>query len=341
MCLHPLKAFPVGVTVNNKIQYKITSYDTDHVEITNKTINPVLDKSVSSYAEKVVREFKEIPCGQCKECRLEYSRVWANRCFLEMQEHEESYFITLTYDDEHLPVNQYVDFETGVTGDVQTLQKRDWQLFMKRLRKSYKFNNKLRFFAAGEYGDRTYRPHYHAIIFGLHLDDLQLYQVTNQHFVLYNSPFLDVVWKNGFVVVAKATWETCAYTARYIMKKQKGKAADVYDKYNFEPEFLLMSRMPGIGRSAFDRDPYSWFDTNYHSYGTDMGIVQISLCRYFKRLMSDIDDGFVIDYNTCKESLHVGRVKARLKQTNKSYLEVLADDELLLDDRLKALKRQL
>lgn len=341
MCTRPLKAFPIGLTENNKTKYYITSYSVDHVEITQNIVKPVYDKERSLYCEKVVREFKEIPCGQCLECRLEYSRVWANRCFLEMKEHEKSYFITLTYDDEHLPLNQYVDYDTGVTGTIATLQKRDWQLFMKRLRKEYRYCNKLRFFAAGEYGDHTYRPHYHAIIFGLILDDLELLSVSKHNFPLYKSEFLNSVWQNGNCVVAHASWDTCAYTARYIMKKQKGKAADVYSRYNFEPEFLLMSRKPGIGRKAFDRDPYSWFDTNFHSYSTDSGSVNVSVCRYFKRLMSDIDSSFVDQYTNYKESLHTAEVKARIKQSSKSYLELLADDELVLSDRVKALKRQL
>ncbi len=256
-CYHPLKGFQIGLTPSGKPDYKIVSYDTDHVEIKfNGSADACPSATRSAYARRIVTDFIEIPCGRCIGCRLDYSRQWADRCILEMKEHDSSYFVTITYDDEHLPLRSWVDTETGECGNVSTLLKRDFQLFMKRLRKAYslKYSNPLRYFAAGEYGNTTLRPHYHAIIFGLILDDLQFYKTYNG-FNYYNSAFLDSCWQNrGFIVVAKACWETCAYTARYIMKKQKGNSASVYEYYNLEPEFSLMSRKPGIGRSYFDKN---------------------------------------------------------------------------------------
>src|SRR3954449_8205389 len=87
-----------------------------------------------------------LPCGQCIGCRLERSRQWAMRCVHENKMHPRSSFVTLTYDDKNIP-------------PAGSLSKRDFQLFMKRLRKSQ--SNPLRFFACGEYGETTHRPHYH------------------------------------------------------------------------------------------------------------------------------------------------------------------------------------
>ena len=342
-CYHPLKGFVVGKTASGADKYKITSYNVDHVELSEKGPVDAFDFHVGQNAYKVIRDFVEIPCGQCIGCRLEYSRVWANRCFLEMQEPEnkESYFVTLTYDDEHLPINQFVDKETGVCGDVATLQKRDFQLFMKRLRKNYKQSNKIRFFAAGEYGSTTYRPHYHAILFGLHLDDLQLERLSGLHFPLYRSAFVESCWPFGFSLVAVASWETCAYTARYIMKKQKGKGSKVYEDYNFEPEFLLMSRKPGIGRKAFDRDPYSWFESDAHFYSTSSGSVRISENRYFRKLMDQLDSSFLDSYNVFKQNALVCSKLAKLKQTSRSYLEMLEGDEIIAEQKMHKLSRSL
>lgn len=79
----------------------------------------------------------KIPCGKCVGCRLEYSRQWANRCMLELQYHDSAYFCTFTYDDDHVPRTYYPDPETGEAFPAMTLQKRDFQLLMKRIRKHF------------------------------------------------------------------------------------------------------------------------------------------------------------------------------------------------------------
>lgn len=85
----------------------------------------------------------------------------------------------------------------------------------------------------------------------MHLDDLKLYKQSPQGFAYYNSDSLQKCWSDpdtgepyGFAVVAEVTWETCAYTARYVMKKLTGKEAEFYSNFNIQPEFTLMSRKP-------------------------------------------------------------------------------------------------
>ena len=151
-----------------------------------------------------------------------------------MDSHDDSVFITLTYDDKHLPANA-------------SLRKSDLQKFFKRLRKRLG-ERKIRYFACGEYGDQTQRPHYHAIIFGLSLssDDKQL--------VKDSWPFCD--WSNGSIArnsFGMAEPDSISYVAQYIDKKFSGDLAEEeYVKKNREPVFKLSSL--GLGRDYCDRN---------------------------------------------------------------------------------------
>uniref|UniRef100_A0AAU8B937 Replication initiator protein n=2 Tax=Dulem virus 91 TaxID=3145802 RepID=A0AAU8B937_9VIRU len=173
------------------------------------------------------------PCGQCLPCRINRRRVWTLRLMLESYFHENSAFITLTYSDENLPYN---------LEGLPCLCKRDFQNFMKRLRKWY--NKKIRFYACGEYGSKTYRPHYHAILFGIaphELDPLYLQYGGKGP----RSPLLSL-WSFGLVHVGDVSKESIQYVAGYVTKKFTRKGD------GFTPEFSLMSRMPGIGAKAID-----------------------------------------------------------------------------------------
>lgn len=165
----------------------------------------------------------------------------------EAQLHERNAFITLTYDDDHAPL----DF---------SLRHRDWQLFAKRLRKRM---GPFRFYMCGEYGEQFTRPHYHACLFGIDFDDKEpirkLTQVTNA--TLYSSPTLDSLWKHGYASLGAVTFESAAYVARYVMKKITGDRASSHYTYidqhgeihQRQPEYNQMSRRPGIGKEWIDR----------------------------------------------------------------------------------------
>ena len=176
-----------------------------------------------------------LPCGQCVGCRLERSRQWAIRCVHESQQHEENCFITLTFDKKHL-------------NEAGSLVKSDFQKFMKRLRKSA--INKVRYFHCGEYGDKLGRPHHHACLFGHDFPDKELYSVRNG-INLYKSKQLEKIWGMGFCTIGEVNFETCAYVARYIMKKITGKQAETVYKDKIPP-YNTMSRRPGIGAEWFN-----------------------------------------------------------------------------------------
>jgi len=184
-----------------------------------------------------------VPCGRCTRCRLEKSRQWATRCIHEAKMHKNNCFITLTYDNEHLPKGK-------------TLKKRDFQLFIKRLRK--KHGKGIRYYHCGEYGDRTQRPHYHACLFGFDFKDKKAWKDN-----LYTSRTLEQLWPMGFSTIGNVTFESAAYVARYILKKQYGtKAIEHYNVINKstgeiinerEPEYTTMSRRPGIGATFYEK----------------------------------------------------------------------------------------
>jgi len=170
----------------------------------------------------------QVPCGQCIGCRLDRSVQWAARCMHEAQLHDENCFITLTYDDDHIPKDR-------------SLCVKHFQDFMKRLRKRV---GKVRFFHCGEYGDIDFRPHYHACLFGFQFTDLE--SVSTRDGSKKFSPLLMDLWPYGFNVVGDVTFESAAYVARYCMKKVTGSMAK--DHYGEKkPEYVTMSRRPGIG----------------------------------------------------------------------------------------------
>jgi len=118
---------------------------------------------------------------------------------------------------------------------------------MKRLRKYHK----VRFFHCGEYGSLNMRPHYHAIIFGFSFPDRKKFKDLPSGFPVYTSEFLESLWPYGFSSVADCSFESAAYVARYVMKKVSGDAADEHYAGR-RPEYVTMSRRPGIGAGWFD-----------------------------------------------------------------------------------------
>lgn len=198
----------------------------------------------------VKKRYVTVPCNKCIGCRLEYSRQWAVRCVNESKMHEHNQFLTLTYRDEDL-----------VFGNLApTLEPRELQLFIKRLRKEY--GDGIRYFACGEYGDESYRPHYHACFFGLDIEDKKLYSIKDG-IKLYSSGTIDRIWGHGFCTIGDVNFETAAYVARYVMKKIMGPDNNIYEERGIEPEFARMSRRPGIGLKWLEKYSADVFNHGY------------------------------------------------------------------------------
>lgn len=217
----------------------------------SREINPATGRSFITFNPMDARNSQnfglQLPCGRCMGCRLEKAKQWAIRCDKEAQMHDQNCFLTLTYDNAHLPVDYSV-------------HPRVMQLFMKKLRKHCQ-PRQIRFYLGAEYGDENLRPHYHLIIFGYQFPDLVFYERTKQGHVLYTSQQLTKLWGNGHCTTGEATFESAGYTARYSTKKITGpKASDFYIRQHplhgflcrVRPEFSLMSRRPGIGKAYVD-----------------------------------------------------------------------------------------
>lgn len=228
----------------------------------SKSVHPKTGKPLmfvgSGDAAHPGKEYIGIPCGRCIGCRLERSRQWALRCVHESKLYKDNCFITLTFRDDDIVRNHSLD-------------KDDFVLFMKKLRQfdcryrwlpkfqkyvlghrfMWRTKSNVRFFHCGEYGEKLKRPHHHACLFNFDFKDKFLWSVRNG-VRLYRSKALEKLWPYGFSTVGDVTFESAAYVARYVMKKINGDMADKhYD--GLVPEYVTMSRKPGIGKLWFDK----------------------------------------------------------------------------------------
>jgi len=213
----------------------------------------------------------ELPCGCCFGCRSSRALEWAVRCVHESKLHELSIFVTLTYDDDHVPPGG-------------SLCKRDVQLFLKKLRKKHA-PAKLRYFVAGEYGDTTLRPHYHALLFGIDFPDKVRVRGDGDR-AEYRSDTLDEIWSNGSCIFGSVTSDSAAYTAGYVYKKQAGVA--FYDRldpetgevWKLEAPFALMSRKPGLGAGWYRRFSSDYFPSDEVIFNG----AKVKVPRYYQKL---------------------------------------------------------
>lgn len=192
---------------------------------------------------------RTVPCGKCLACRINHAGDWAVRIRHETRLHDRNSFLTLTYSPEAIPL------DLG-------LSKREFQLFLKRLRRHLE-PQQIRFFGCGEYGEKNARPHYHVIIFGEDFSsDRTLLKTTPKGEPLYKSETLERIWGFGFALIGDVTMGSAAYVARYNLKKAASwTSGERYRRievetgrtWDVEPEFLLMSRRPGIGSGWWDR----------------------------------------------------------------------------------------
>jgi len=265
-------------------------------------------------------EFK-LPCGRCIGCRLERSRQWAIRCVHEASLYERNAFITLTFSPEHLP-------KSG------SLDKRDFQLFMKRLRK--RFGSGVRYFHCGEYGEKMGRPHYHACLFNFDFDDRELWRVRDG-VKLYKSKALSELWPFGFSTIGDVTFESAAYVARYVTKKISGPVADDhywrYDPksgecYDLLPEYITMSRRPGIGRPWIEK-----YQGDVYPHD------RVVLRGREMRPPKFYDSIFELDNPEGMEDIKFQREKKSKLQASDGEYSRLRTRERLQEIRLKCLKR--
>ena len=204
--------------------------------------------AVARTSQRVDGRYLEIPCGQCIGCRLDRTSNWASRFMCESLMHESNWFATLTYKEESCPRDGGLRY-----ADVQAAWKR------------LSYYQRVRHGTCGEYGSVNLRPHYHAILFGLRLDDVEPWRKSPAGHQLFRSrSFEERIWPHGNAEFGSVSYDSCAYVAAYCVKKVTGKAAEVrspvtgllpYERIDslsgevvsVEPEFLHVSKRPAIG----------------------------------------------------------------------------------------------
>lgn len=226
-CYHPLRLFRSGCVnpQTGKDYVLVSSYNFDFVtkaDFDKRDIPTTLTPSERLYS------YQSIPCGKCVGCRSDYGSRWTSRVIAESFYHCQNWFITLTYDNDHLPEDGF-------------LHKEDLQKFFKRLRSAGK---QFRYLCCGEYGDKFSRPHYHGCFFGLELDDLSEFS-SGKAGKLFVSPFLSKIWGLGFVLIGNLDYGSAAYVCRYVLKKRGSWSEE-------KPPFFLMSKKPAIGSQFFE-----------------------------------------------------------------------------------------
>lgn len=244
MCTSPLK----GWKNDNGSIFLVTRSDVLAVRCM-----PCSGDIVKVYSSDDVRrgdytEFIDIPCRSCEECFSQTRREWITRAVCESKLHDSMIFCTFTYNDENIPRSEIVT-EDGECLSHYTLDYTHFQKFMKRLRK-YFGDKKIRYMVCGEYGSHTYRPHYHAILFGLDFSDFpdipEFYKRNSQGDNLYIIPTLSELWSHGYVTVSSANTSTMAYVAGYVAKKLTDRQSKkFYDYCGIARPFIRSSKALG------------------------------------------------------------------------------------------------
>lgn len=195
-----------------------------------------------------------VPCGRCAFCCATLRSDWALRLHYESKLHLDSKFLTLTYADCHL------HWKNGMS----QLDKRDLQLYFKKLRKA---GAKIRYYAVGEYGSKTFRPHYHILLFGSVPDK-----------------FIHSSWAFGHVHIGRVTQASVMYCLGYIVNGKGWKM-----RHNRQRPFSLMSRKPGLGANYLSPAMIAWHKSDRKNYAILDGKKR-HLPRYYKtKIFSKID----------------------------------------------------
>ena len=261
----------------------------------------------------------ELPCGRCSGCLIDRARHWATRCQLEALESPDNWFVTLTYDDEHIPWVQSATANPN-TGEVldevwlPTLRKSDARRFihdLRQLAERRRGESGIRFFLSGEYGDQTQRPHYHCLLFNYRCPDLILFKKCDG-IAYFVSDEIATAWPYGQALLTYYSFETGAYVAGYVLKKCKARLNEPFG-CDDEPvyvdgrqkEFINMSRRPGIGRRFYDeKGMYIYeYDGIVVPSGSFTPAHVVKPPPYFDRLMADTDPDLMVSVKERRKAL--------------------------------------
>lgn len=290
-----------------------------------------------------------IPCGKCIGCRIQERKNWALRIELESEKYENNYFLTLTYNDDHLYIPEtWTNKRTGeiIQNDgtwTGTLIKKDLQQFIKSLRTYFKRefdHDGMKFYAVGEYGDKTKRPHYHIILMNCPKIDLQ--PIGNYNRITKDAYFtnerITKIWGKGFIQIGQVTWDSISYTVGYCMKKLFGEIKeDYYAKRGQEPIFAQMSRRPGIGREYFNKNLWNIYEVDeiINSKGQSL-----KPPRYFDKLMEKEFPEYTKEKKFVRNLISENETKKKLALTGKTLKEQMEIEERTALERQSHFSRE-
>lgn len=223
------------------------------------------------------------PCGQCMPCRVNRVREWTHRLMLEQSLHSDSVFLTLTYTDEKLP---------RTSTNLPTLDPKHLKDWLKRLRDRIS-PSKVRFFAVGEYGDETFRPHYHVALFGYPACSYgnSRYTRTRQRCCDHCDLIRDT-WGRGAIFAGDLSVNSAQYIVGYVAKKLTDKSDPRLNGRH--PEFARMSLKPGIGRDFMDEVASVLLGPGGGNFADDVpthlahGTRKFPLGRYLRRRLREL-----------------------------------------------------
>ncbi|UPW40802.1 replication initiator protein [Sigmofec virus UA08Rod_6800] len=287
-----------------------------------RCLSPILIKNARG-------EIMRVSCKQCISCRLNRSQEWTIRLMDELKDRDYAVFLTLTYDDEHLP---------RVSDEYATLDYKDVQLYWKRVRKALGKDYRIRYYVCGEYGTKFGRPHYHAIVY---CDFNNCVSGMRLQFERRLQEVLRMFWSYGFVYFGDVNPRSCAYVARYCVKLLTGKASKYYSERNIRPEFARQSRRPGIAGEHVHKfaEEYRRFKCKRWK-GKD-----VALPRFYKdKTYEEMDRIFERASLAVADALKIKKFQQRIKdvgiaQASKEDYESEIQEELNLLSRFSLGKR--
>lgn len=331
-CYHPL----IRVEERGK---KIKAQD-GHYYNKAKIIRPEHLKSLEMACDTAYVKKQIIPCGKCIGCRLDYSREWANRGYLESKLWKQNFFVTITYNEDNINIPEWIEDQDGYTYDndgtwTGTLVPKHLTQFIKNVRQIMKREHNqdnIRFMACGEYGTETERPHYHIIFFNLKLPIEDLYNPRIIHKeIYYQSHIIERAWKYGISNVSECSWNTIAYTARYITKKINGpNSLQEYSEKGQIKEFFRVSRMPGIGEGYYQKHWKEIYEKDEIIIKNKQGIISCKPPKYF-------DELYKKDHPNEWKELQWKREREAKNANKIKDLEtsIFRQEQLLIDERSK------
>lgn len=299
-----------------------------------RTVGFMADGRTIAWSKKQYsKEFApfQLPCGKCIECRLDYARQWAVRCVHESMMHPKNAFVTLTYTDENLPAK---------------LDYSHFQKFMKKLRKLQ--NDPMGVFVTGEYGEKTKRPHWHAILFNFEPSDGKYKYSNHRGDKVYHSDVLEKIWSHGICEYGSVTLQSAGYCARYAAKKLvHGKDGE----HDFDP-ISRKSSKHAIGKKWLEK---------YHDDFVNLGAIALpdgttcSVPRYYEKWLKEHHPEKWVRYVTNVKLEKLDRAIARNEKIQREWIKQSMSRpwykqntatpneirELIIQNRFKLLQQQL